>query len=411
MTTKTNVIEKLRHPYKITLYKNGTNANIYYYFTFKKKSYRGSTGTDSVDKAIDVVSEIYFGVKKGKDPKAQKGDSVKFEVAVAKFLEYKLTEGNIAPKTLKEYTRQSRYLVEKLGSKSIDSFTAKDFLEYEEWRVNYYKTHAAKKKQVYVRDGKKVTGRTFDTVGNSEINRECTLIGSILRHAKRYMNALQGKDVPVFKNKKERIREDILTKDEYLALEDYWMKENPYYWQIISFVNNTGIRYPSELCRITWGDVDLLKSYVVIRDRKSKGKTPLHSSVPLVGRAREIIEQLGNRQNIPKGHNDIVFVNDNGVQIKNINKAFKKSLEACGIEKDISMYSLRHLFITRMMKRPDIPMQMIASTVGHVDTTMVERRYSHLRTADIVEAFKRSEDNKKEFIAKMKRQIEELEQE
>lgn len=53
-------------------------------------------------------------------------------------------------------------------------------------------------------------------------------------------------------------------------------------------------------------------------------------------------------------------------------------------------------------------MQMVASTACHVDTTMVKRRYLHLRTGDVVNEFKRYEENNQEFVAKMKHNIAEL---
>ena len=48
-----------------------------------------------------------------------------------------------------------------------------------------------------------------------------------------------------------------------------------------------------------------------------------------------------------------------GKQIKNISKSFKNSLSECEIDKQLTMYSLRHLYTTRMVKRPDLPLQMI----------------------------------------------------
>ena len=51
---------------KITLYKNGDNENIYYYFRFNKKSYMGSTGTSEFQMSIDRGFKIYTEVSGGK---------------------------------------------------------------------------------------------------------------------------------------------------------------------------------------------------------------------------------------------------------------------------------------------------------------------------------------------------------
>jgi len=70
----------------------------------------------------------------------------------------------------------------------------------------------------------------------------------------------------------------------------------------------------------------------------------------------------------------------------------------CGIEKNLTMYSLRHLFTTRMVRRPDIPIKILSEVLGHKDTTMINKYYSHLRTEDLVNVFQRSEDHKQEII-------------
>jgi len=213
------------------------------------------------------------------------------------------------------------------------------------------------------------------------------------------MDCLKGIEIPSYTLLKEKRREPILEKDEYLRLKEYWTKKNPYYWLIISFVNSTGIRYPSELLKIQWKHVHLDKSYLWIVNRKSKDKTqPLDTPIPLVGRTREIIETLKNRPNISTEPEDFVFVNDKGKVIKNIRKSFNKSLEECGIDSNICMYSLRHLFTTRMVRRADIPVKVLSTVLGHKDTTMVDRQYSHLKTEHIVSVFQRSEDKKQETL-------------
>ena len=63
--TEKRIIKKLTSPHNITLYMNGSNQNIYYYFTYNKKVYRGSTGTNDPKSSVDKVFEIYFEVSKG----------------------------------------------------------------------------------------------------------------------------------------------------------------------------------------------------------------------------------------------------------------------------------------------------------------------------------------------------------
>lgn len=408
MKNETKILEKLTRPHKITLYKNGENPNIYYYFSYNKRVFRGSTGTTNLEKSIDTVTDIFVGVKHGKDPKSQKVEYIKFEDVVKKFLAHKTLQG-LSEQTLSGYKRQTVLLSEKFKGKSIESITAQSYLDYTDWRLNYYKSHPEKNTQHYKRKGKTLTGRKFTKAGIVSVNRECALLVSILRFAKSNLNAFQGKDIHPYKKNQEHPRDEILTKQEYEKLKKYWMKRNPYYWSIISFTNNTGIRYPSELNKIQYRDVNLDKSFVIIRDRKNKGTDTLNSCVPLVGTAKLIIENLKKRKSVSSNDNDFVFVNDKGKQIKNIRKAFKNSLKACNINKNLSMYSLRHLFTTRMVKRSDIPLKSLALVLGHKDTKMLDKVYSHLRSEELVSIFQNSENNKKAHIEKMKKELEELE--
>ena len=409
----TKVFTKLAHPYeKIALYQRDDNPTFYYYFSFKGRVYRGSTSTKDLDKATRYAIKKYEGAEEGKSPRKQKVESLKFADVVEKFIQHKTSR--VSNRTINEYVRQSVYLAEYFSKMPIEHINAQDYDDYAEWRKHYYENHPDKEQQKYKRKRRTIEGRYYDEVGYVSINRECGLLVSILRFARESLNAFQGKNIASYKRRPEKPRDIILEKDEYLKLESYWKETKPYYWMIISFVTNTGIRYPSELNKIKWKDVHFEQSFVMIRDRKSKsGK--VNTAVPLVGVAKRVIEDLKTRDNISKNKDDYVFVNSNGKQIKNIKKAFKKSLEMCGITKDISMYSLRHLFTTRMVKRPDIPMKSLAIVLGHKDTTMLDRTYSHLRTADQVNIFQKSEEHKeevkKERIAKLKKELAEAESE
>lgn len=316
-----------------------------------------------------------------------------------KFLNEKSDQG-VSERTLKDYKRQSKYLIEYFKDRDINSISSKsEYAKYREWRKNYHKTHEKKNIQKYKRFGKTIEGRKYTSVGNVVLNRECRLLVNILRFCKDSMNLFENVQIASYKMLPESRREEILSKKEYDTLREYWLNKNPFYWQIISFVNNTGIRYPSELNRICNKDVHLDKSYVLIRDRKNKKKdNPLHTPVPIVGRAKEIIETLQARQNISNNPDDPVFVNDQGIQIKSISKAFKKSLDDCGIKRNLTMYSLRHLFTTRMVRRPDIPIKILSEVLGHKNTTMIDKHYAHLRAEDYVNVFQRSEDHKQEIL-------------
>ena len=389
-------VSDIRKPIKYTLNEHPLSMNLYYYFHYKNKTYRGSTEENNIENSHTKVKEIIYDVTHGKNKNEEKKKIIKFEVAVEKFLQFKENE-KLAPKTLHEYRRQSKYLLEMFKGRDVNSFQSKkEHLDYMNWRKSYYKLHKDKTIQSYKRNGKEIKGRKFKTVGDTSIDKEIVLLVSILRFSKEYMNALKEIEIPSYtingKNDKKR---DVVKYWEYLKLKKYWEEKNPYYWKIISFVDKTAVRYPSELLKITNSDVHLKEGFVLIRNRKSKKKKIIDTKVPLIEETKHILEELRSREGIPKGPNDPVFVNDKGVQIKYINKSFKKSLSELGINNKLSIYSFRHTYVTRLIKNPEISMKIVSQILGHTDTTMVDRIYSHLTDDDALRAIQRMEEKKK----------------
>jgi len=389
----------------ITLYKNGNNKNIYYYFKYEKNYYQGTTGTDDLDKSIEKSKDYFYDVKKGLREKGVK--RIKFEKLVKEFLKQK--EKEVSSRTIHDYKKSSEYLIERFRNKDIEKICDRDeYSKYQDWRKDYYETHKSKQRQInYNRDGEKIVGRKLKHVGPVVINHELRLLVSILRYGKEFKKLFKSIEIPRYKDLDEPRREEILTTKEYLKLRNYWMKKKPYYGHIISFLYNTGIRYSSELNKIQWRDVNLEKSYVIIRNRKSKSD-PITTSVPLMETAKKDIEYLKSREGISKKPDDFVFVDDNGRQIKRISRSFKNSLKECGINKDIVMYSFRHMFTTRIVQRPDIPLTDLSYILGHKNTNTLQEHYTHLNPTRIVNTFLESEQNIKQKFRKkiLKRQTE-----
>lgn len=128
-------------PWKITLYhrKTDLSKNIYYDFTLNKKRYRGTTGSRDIETSEKFSIRRYLEIQdKGKDVKKY----VKFEVVVSKFMKWK--QPFVSEKTFSEYTRQIRFLIERFQGRDIESFTIKDYHEYNEWRREYYILHKRK---------------------------------------------------------------------------------------------------------------------------------------------------------------------------------------------------------------------------------------------------------------------------
>lgn len=385
--------------YTITLYKNGNNPNIYFYFRWNGVSYQGSTGCDDVEVSKKIVPEIFFDITKGLRKKGYR-KIIRFEDVVERFIEYKKGQ-KLSPKTIVDYKLKSEFLSEKYGNfdvRELCSMKQGLFSDYKEWREKYYKTHKNKIRQTYTKGKKVIQGRRFNSVGVVPLNRECRLLVSILKYGQEHMNLIQGVEIPKYTIVKEQRRDEIFTYSEYRRIEKYWKERNYYFYQIISFVDGTGIRYPNELNRILWKDVNFREGYVEIRNRKSKGD-PVNTLIPLEDKTRKILEELHSREGVPKGKEDPVFVNERGEQIKNITKSFKKCLSDLGIKKKLSMYNFRHTYTTRHVKKHEIPLMMLSYFLGHKSTRMVETIYSHVKGLDYIRTFHKMKGERKQGIS------------
>ena len=381
--------------FNITLFRPIKTDNIYYYFRYKNRTYRGSTRTSILRESERISLEKYIEVETHRGGKTK----ISFQNVVKQFLKYK--KPRISKKTFSEYERQSKLLVQKFKNKDITTFKKRDYNNYENWRRDYYSKHPRKRFQRYVVNGERVKGCEYKNVGNTTINREIGLLVSILRFVKNEMGVLEGTTVPSWKKLKEKRREEILTSYEWEELRKYFKRQNPYYWKIISFVYSNGLRYPSEVNRLKWKDIKFQQHFIIIRERK--GKPPKDMTVPLVGKSEEILKKLKNRNGISTNPEDFVFVDNRGKRIRNIRKSFRKGLKEVGIDKDVSMYTLRHMYTTNMLLRTDIPLKMISRSLGHTSSRMVDKHYSHLQIQDLVDVFQKSEKEKSKIFENIKK--------
>jgi len=326
---------------------------------------------------------------------------ITFRECVSNFFEDR--SNDIKTTTLETYKIHSRFLL--LYFKNIDpnTITTEHYKSYEKWRRTYFLENPNKNTIKYTRKNEtRKMKKKPHPVGDTTINREIGLLRNIIKH-NMDTDKLTIKKVPWYKKKSEPSRTEHLLKDEYLKLKEYFLLRNPYYWKIISFTQNTGLRYPNEINGLQWNDYHEDKNFMIIRNRKGRKNSEKIWSIPIVGTSKQILMDLKNRENISTSPSDYIFVDDWGKRILNISRSFKKGVRECGIEKRLSMYSLRHTYTTRMITtRPDIPLKLLAESLGHTSVTMIEKHYGHLRPTDLVKYFQKSENKKQEIIKERK---------
>lgn len=132
----------------------------------------------------------------------------------------------------------------------------------------------------------------------------------------------------------------------------------------------TGCRY-GELTALTVGDFDRDASTLTIRD--SKSGRPRH--VPLSADGAAFLERMV-RGRPPSAR---LFQRGDGSPW---GPAFQKrpiaaASKAGSIEPAVSFHVLRHTYASQLAMR-GVPLQVIATALGHADTRMVEKHYAHL---------------------------------
>ena len=365
----------------ITIYRRPESDKLYYYFSHDGRKYKGSTGVkDFQNIRPDQLTIMVVNVIQGKEPKKKVKAPYTLTMAYKEFYKYKKELG-IADRTLYDYQRKSKYLLECLGKKDVSTLgNVATYRKYQNWKLNYFKNNPDKQTIKYHRNGKVVNGRTFTENGRIAVDWEIKFMVMILRWCQKIGKIPRDIHIDQYEEYKgPRDETRVLSKDEYGRIKAYMMKDNPLYGSIVSFVNNTGIRYPGEMTPLKWKHIDFNKHTISIVGRKrgsNRGRTRVDTLIPMTNRVKDILLWLKSREGISTNDDDYIFINTKGERVMNIIKYWKKTLRHLEIDDGYTMYSLRHLFAVRMIKRPDIPIKMISEWMGHSTTHMLERTYA-----------------------------------
>lgn len=368
----------------VTLYKRPESDSIYFYFYHEGKLYKGSTGVKSFSdvKEIDMNIKV-LNVLQGKPIKEVVKHTYTLEMAFKDFVKYKKGQ-SLGERTLYDINRYGKFILEFYGKKDVKTLgTSQMYLNYWNWKLHYYENNPSKRTITYTRkNGKVVNGITKKAEENkkSPIDNEINLLVMILHWCQEFGHIPREMYIDKHKNnRKEGNPTMVLSRADYMKIVDYLTIHNPFYCNIVRFVNNTGVRYPSEVYALQWKNIDFERRTISIEGRKrgnTTNRSRVDSLIPMTNRVKSILEELRKRQGIPIGENDFVFVNDKGNIIGNITKYWKKVLKRCDIDTGYTMYSLRHLFAVRLIKHGNISLKMISELLGHSTTAMIQSTYA-----------------------------------
>lgn len=211
--------------------------------------------------------------------------------------------------------------------------------------------------------------RLKDGVSNRTVNLELSCLRHLFNIA-RVLHRYAG-DNPVSAVKMLEVNnfvERVLSYDE----QDRLLMEAPSHLQnILVCALATGMRR-GEILSLKWSNIDLDKRHVIIESTNSKNKTTRR--VPINSELFALFGQLK-----ADNHNsEIVFLNALGkpyARASAIQGVFEKTKKKAEIE-NFRFHDLRHTVATRLVEN-DVPIQRIATYLGHKDVNMTYRRYSH----------------------------------
>jgi integrase len=142
-----------------------------------------------------------------------------------------------------------------------------------------------------------------------------------------------------------------------------------------------------EIFALTWGDVDLDRHVLTLRDTKN-GETRKAFTTA------QAVEMLRNRKPIDPAPTALVFPAKGGKQIKAISKTFERAVDELGFNDGLTdsrdhvvFHSLRHSYASLLVEN-GTPLFVIKELLGHKDIRMTAR-YSHLGDNTMADAAKR----------------------
>ena len=164
--------------------------------------------------------------------------------------------------------------------------------------------------------------------------------------------------------------------DKLIAAVDLSNKQGERNRAILETLYSCGLRV-SELINLQLSNIHFKSGYL-----KVIGKGDKERLAPIGGRAIKYltiyINEVRNHQEIKKGHEDFVFLNNRGAQLTRVMifLIIQKLTEALGLKKKISPHTFRHSFATHLIEG-GADLRAVQEMLGHESITTTEI-YTHL---------------------------------
>lgn len=354
------------------LYKRKSEGGkIYWYkFMYHGVIYQGSTGTKNQRDAQGIAARARLDVIEGKYEIKRPKAAPLFKAAMKDFLDNSRQQHAEHPNTTRRYELASKPLIQRFGTKVLNTITADDVEKYKTWRLNQGGKRGSGKGKV------KETGRKLMP---ATVNRELACLKAMFNHfiTLDVITKNPVKKVKMLVENNEKMR--VLSYEEerlYLAA-----CSQPLY-DIAILMLETGMR-PDEIYRMRCENVHLEAAYVFNPYGKTKAA---RRKLPLTKRASDVLKV---RMDGAKGGYLFPFETDPDEPMKKANNAHTGALKRSGVA-HFRLYDLRHTFATRAVES-GVDLVTLAALLGHSRIQMV-LRYAHPQQEHQVNAIKKMEE-------------------
>jgi len=164
--------------------------------------------------------------------------------------------------------------------------------------------------------------------------------------------------------------------DKLIAAVDLSNKQGERNRAILETLYSCGLRV-SELTSLQLSNIHFKEGYLRVIGKGDKERL-----APIGGRAIKYltiyINEVRNHQDIKKGHEDFVFLNNRGAKLTRVMifLIIQKLTEAIGLKKKISPHTFRHSFATHLIEG-GADLRAVQEMLGHESITTTEI-YTHL---------------------------------
>ncbi len=170
--------------------------------------------------------------------------------------------------------------------------------------------------------------------------------------------------------KKDKRLPVVLSRDEVSRI--FSVVENPKHRLILMLTYSSGLRV-SEVVNLRPGDIDVERKLVHIRG--GKGRKDRYTIL-----ADSIVEDLENYKEKYRPHRWL-FAGQNPekhISVRTVQAIFDRAVKKAGIEKDVTVHSLRHSFATHLIEN-GIDIRYVQELLGHKSLKTTEI-YTHVST-------------------------------